>query len=60
MMRQILKARMDTRPSTPIRIEPVTTPRPRPEPARRYQPDPDHCPSQRVRTVRRVRRVIEP
>lgn len=42
---------------TPIRTEPVTSPQT--EPVRRYQPDPDHCPSQRLRTVRRIRRVIE-
>ena len=49
-----------TNPTTPTRTYPTTTPRPQPEPIRRYQPDPDHCPGQRVRTVRRVRRVIEP
>ncbi len=43
---------------TPTRVDPATKPFTAPE--RRYQPDPDHCPSQRVRTVRRVRRVIEP
>lgn len=43
---------------TPVRVDPDT--KPYVEPVRRYQPDPDHCPGQRVRTVRRVRRVIEP
>ena len=31
-----------------------------PTPSRRYAPDPNHCPQQRVRTTRRIRRVIEP
>lgn len=63
-MRQISYPRM-VNPAAPI-TAPTTTPTiapsptPRPEPARRYVPDPDHCPGQRVRTVRRVRRVIEP
>lgn len=47
-------------PTAPTRIAPATTPRTQPEPVRRYRPDPDHCPGQRVRTVRRIRRVIEP
>ncbi|MCH8986615.1 hypothetical protein IIA94_00380 [Patescibacteria group bacterium] len=29
------------------------------ETVRRYQPDLHHCPSQRVRTIRRARRAIE-
>lgn len=49
---------MPERTSTPTRTTPRTTPNPTPE--RRYRPDPDHCPSQRVRTVRRIRRVLEP
>ena len=44
----------------PTRTSPTTSPGPQPDPARRYAPDPDHCPGQRSRTVRRVRRVIEP
>ncbi len=36
-------------------IGPQIEPRPT-----RYIPDPDHCPGQRVRTVRRIRRVLEP
>lgn len=44
--------------TTPTRTTPTTTPRP--EPVRRYEPDPDHCPGQRVRTVRRTRRTIFP
>ena len=51
---------VDTNPETPTRADPITTPRPHPEPVRRYQPDPDHCPGQRYRTVRRVRRIIDP
>ena len=43
---------------TPTRTTPLT--RPGPDPERRYAPDPDHCPGQRVRTTRRIRRVIEP
>lgn len=45
--------------STPTRIDPITTPQVMPDSVPRYAPDPDHCPTQRVRTVRRVRRVIE-
>ena len=37
-----------------------TAPSPTVAPIRRYQPDPDHCPSQRIRTTRRIRRVVEP
>lgn len=44
----------------PTRTVPRTTPTPRPEPLPRYAPDPDHCPSQRVRTTRKIRRVVEP
>lgn len=47
--------------TTPTR-SPVVAPEtaPRPDPERRYEPDPDHCPDQRVRTTRRVRRVFDP
>lgn len=38
---------------------PAVAPATQPERERRYAPNPDHCPQQRVRTVRRVRRVIE-
>ncbi len=46
--------------TAPTRTEPTTAPvtAPDPEP-KRYAP-PDHCPTQRVRTVRRIRRVIDP
>lgn len=43
---------------TPTRVSPVTSPGPDTE--ERYIPDLDHCPGQRYRTVRRIRRVIEP
>ncbi len=46
---------MVTEPKAP----PKTTPTPTVEPVRRYSPTPDHCPSQIVRTVRRIKRVIE-
>jgi len=49
---------MESNITTPTRTIPRTEPRIEPE--RRYTPDPDHCPGQRVRTVRRIRRVIEP
>ena len=43
----------------PTKTDPTIAPRPNPEPMPRYEPDPDHCPGQRVRTIRRVRRTIE-
>lgn len=43
---------------TPTRVIPTTEPSPEKSP--RYAPDPDHCPSQRVRTVRRIRRTLNP
>ena len=45
-----------TRPITIPKVSPSITP----NPIRRYAPDPNHCPQQRVRTTRRIRRVIEP
>lgn len=46
---------MTTTPTkTPI---PTTTPLPSTQPVRRYNPEPDHCPGQWVRTIRRIRRV---
>ena len=49
---------MTTKTDVPVRVDPDT--KPFAEPVRRYQPDPDHCPGQRVRTVLRVRRMIVP
>lgn len=46
----------DTKTDTPTR----TAPAPTTQPERRYDPDRDHCPAQRVRTTRRIRRIIEP
>jgi len=46
-------------PSAPDITTPGVQPDIGPKPTR-YIPDPDHCPGQRVRTIRRVRRVIEP
>lgn len=46
-------------PTAPDITTPGTQPDVGPRP-RRYEPEPDHCPGQRVRTVRRVRRIIEP
>lgn len=43
---------MPTKTDTPTPTR--TTPAPTREPVRRYSPDPDHCPQQWVRTVRRV------
>lgn len=45
--------------TAPTRTEPQVAPQVVPYPGTRFQPDPDMCPGQRVRTVRRVRRVIE-
>ncbi len=46
---------------TPTRTEPTTAPGivPDPKPTR-YSPSPDHYPSQITRTVRRIRRVVDP
>jgi hypothetical protein len=49
---------MPEKVDTPTRVMPTTAPTTQPE--RRYDPDHDHCPGQRVRTTRRIRRVIEP
>lgn len=42
-------------------VAPVITPAiaPAVEPVPRYRPSPDHCPGQQVRTIRKVRKVIE-
>lgn len=42
-----------TKAPTKPRVEPDI----KPEPARRYNPKPDHCPAQWERTVRRIRQV---
>lgn len=38
---------------------PRTTPATTPKPERRYHPD-DHCPAQKERTTRKIRRFVEP
>lgn len=45
--------------TTPTRTTPTTTPQVTPAPER-YNPGTTHCPSQRNRTVRRVRRFLTP
>lgn len=45
----------DTKTRTVPKVEPITEPKPQ----RRYHPD-WHCPSQRDRTVRTVRRILIP
>ncbi len=40
---------------TPVKTKPVINPSP--EPVRRYDPIPDHCPSQIERTIRRIRQI---
>lgn len=47
-------------PQTEAPTRTIPTTRPETQPERRYSPSPDHCPNQRVRTVRRIRRLIEP
>jgi hypothetical protein len=46
--------------TTETEVTPRIAPSPYEEPVPRYKPDPDHCPNQRVRQVRKIRRVIEP
>lgn len=50
-----------TTTTTPTRTPtPVISPVPIPDTRKRYNPDRDHCPAQRERTVRRIRRIIAP
>lgn len=43
----------------PVRTPTRTAPATLPDVSPRYDPDRDHCPAQRTRTVRRIRRTIE-
>lgn len=45
--------------TTPTRTTPKTTPQVEPKPQRRYHPD-WHCPGQKERTARTVRRILAP
>ena len=45
--------------TAPSRTTPKTTPLVEPKPQRRYHPD-WHCPSQKERTTRTVRRILAP
>jgi len=49
---------IETTPDT--KTTPSIAPAVVPETEPHYAPDPDHCPQQRVRTVRRIRRIVEP
>lgn len=51
--------RMETQTATPTRTTPAPVRTPETQPQRRYNPGIEHCPGQRVRTVRRIRRVLD-
>lgn len=44
--------------TAPVKAPPQVLPGIKQDPVRRYSPDPNHCPTQTVRTVRRIRRTI--